>query len=64
MGSGASKTKEGRGTADLLEGARQPHPPSAAPAGSFRSLHNCSFANQATKPPEEKLLIIKGYLEA
>lgn len=34
-----------------------PHPP--APAGSYHTLHNCSFEHQATKPPEDKLLIIK-----
>lgn len=43
------------------EAQRPPRPTS--PGWQLYSLYNRSFENGAIKPPEEELLIIKGYLE-
>lgn len=47
----------------LAQGRLSHHPTTTIPGWQLYSLCNCSFGNGAVKPPEEKLLIIKGYLE-
>lgn len=47
----------------LKGGSATTLPPPLPPSWQLCSLCNCSFENGAKKPPEEKLLIIKGYLE-